>query len=168
MKTILETDRLLIREIMDDDFDALSLVIPKNDGEYILKWIRWCKSSYQKDGFGHYAVILKETGELIGSAGISMQPINNEWKEEIGYHIRKDYQRIGLAKEAATALRDYFFSNFSSDEVYSYMEENNVPSLKTALAMGMKYRYTYKGKDGISYRVYSLTREEWNNLRKGI
>lgn len=38
---------------------------------------------------------LKDTGELIGDCGVTMQNINGQIKPEIGYHIRKDYQRKG-------------------------------------------------------------------------
>ena len=163
MKYILETKRLLLREMVDDDFNSLAKVLSTDDKEYVLKWLNWCKSSYQKDGFGHYAVIYKETGEMIGSCGISMQPINHEWKPEIGYHIRKDYHRQGLAKEVSSALRDYFFTTFKYDEVFSYMHDDNVASFKTAESMGMKYRFSYVDKEE-KYLVYSMTKKEWMSI----
>ena len=57
-------------------------------------------------GFGLWAVCLKETGEMIGDCGLTMQFINHTIKPEIGYHIRKDYQRNGYAKEAAIVMRE--------------------------------------------------------------
>ena len=146
----------------DDDFDALKkVIIFKNDDEYINKWINWCKDSYQKFGFGHWAVVLKETGEMIGSCGVSMQLIDNEWKPEIGYHIRKDYHRQGLGKEVAIAIKDYFFNNFDYDEVYSYMDKDNIASYKTAEANGMKFLHFYGPNNEYVYRVYRITRQEW-------
>ena len=66
MKTILETKRLILREMTDDDFDALKKVIsdPVNMSFYfkpfddagVTRWIEWCKDSYQKYGFGLWAV----------------------------------------------------------------------------------------------------------------
>ena len=146
----------------DDDFAALKkVIIFKNDDEYIHKWIDWCKDSYQKYGFGHWAVVLKETGEMIGSCGVSMQLIDNEWKPEIGYHIRKDYHRQGLGKEVAIAIKDYFFNNFDYDEVYSYMDKDNIASYKTAEANGMKFLHFYGPNNEDMYRVYRITRQEW-------
>lgn len=164
MKYILETKRLLLREMEDNDFYALAKVLSTDDEEYVNKWLNWCKTSYQKDGFGHYAVVLKETGEMIGSCGISMQPINKIWRPEIGYHIRKDYHRQGLAKEVAIALCDYFFNNYKYDEVFSYMHDDNVASYKTAESMGMTYRFSYSDKEE-KYRVYSITKEEWLTIQ---
>ncbi|MBR0294332.1 MAG: GNAT family N-acetyltransferase [Bacilli bacterium] len=165
-KIILKTDRLILREITDDDFDALKKVIRNRDGsayddEYVWKWLNWCKSSYQKYGFGLWAVIYKDTNEMIGSCGVSMQIIDDEWKPEIGYHLRRDYHRQGLGKEVTRAIKDYFFTHFDFDEVYSYMDEDNVASYKTAEANGMTYLHLYTTKDGHVCRVYRITREEW-------
>ena len=49
---------------------------------------------------------LRETGELIGDCGLTLQNINGELLPEIGYHIRRDCQRQGYAAEAARSCRD--------------------------------------------------------------
>ena len=171
MKTILETKRLLLREMGEDDFDALKKVIsdPENmkyypkpyDDDGVRRWIAWCKDCYQKYGFGLWAVIEKNSGEMIGDCGISMQWIDDAWRPEIGYHLRLDKHRQGIGKEMTQAVKDYFFEHFAYDEVYSYMAKDNVPSYKTAEANGMHYRHLYTAKDGDVCRVYSLTRAEW-------
>lgn len=176
MKTILETKRLILREMNDDDFNALKKVIsdPDNmiyypkpyDDNGVTRWINWCKDSYQKHGFGLWAVVLKSSGEMIGDCGVSMQFIDDEWKPEIGYQLRLDYHLQGLGKEMTQAVRDYFFDHFDYDEVYSYMEKDNLPSYKTAEANGMTFRHFFKAKDGNECRVYSITRKEWENLKK--
>ena len=62
MKTVLETQRLILREMEDADFGALKEVIsgpinmafyPKPyDDDGAKRWIDWCKHSYSKYGFG--------------------------------------------------------------------------------------------------------------------
>ena len=159
----------------DDDFEALKKVISDAenmkyyekpyDDSGVTRWINWCKDSYQKNGFGLWAVILKETQEMIGDCGISMQFIDDEWKPEIGYHLRLDYHRQGLGKEMTQAVRDYFFAHFDYDEVYSYMNQDNIPSIKTAEANGMTYLHLYKTKTGEICCVYRITRQEWERLK---
>ena len=171
MKIILETTRLLLREMDDDDFLMLKKVIsdPENmkyydkpyDDNGVRHWIEWCKSSYEKNGFGLWAVVLKETNEMIGDCGISMQFIDGEWRPEIGYHLRKDYHRLGIGKEMTKAVKDYFFTHYEFDEVYSYMNKDNIPSMKTAEANGMTFRCLFVTESGEACRVYSITREEW-------
>lgn len=176
MEYILETKRLLLRKMSRDDFDALKKVVsdPENmkyypkpyDDEGVNRWISWCIDSYEKYGFGLWAVIDKESGEMIGDCGVSMQWIDDEWKPEIGYHLRKDYHRLGLGKEMVIAVRDYFFINYDYDEVYSYMAKDNIPSYKTAEANGMTFRHFYKTKGESECRVYSITRKEWESIWK--
>ena len=174
MKMILSTERLILREMENGDFDALKKVIsdPENmtfypkpyDDEGVKRWLTWCKECYQAYGFGLWAVIDKQTNEMIGDCGISMQYIDDAWRPEIGYHLRKDYHRKGLGKEAARAVRDYYFTHFPYDEVFSYMVKDNIPSYKTAEANGMRFLHFSLAKDGEECRLYSITREEWEKI----
>ena len=63
------------------------------------------------------------------------------------------------------AVKDYFFANFPYDEVYSYMEEENLPSAKTAEANGMRFLCFFESKDG-RCKVYRITRCEWEKQRQ--
>lgn len=174
MKAILETPRLILREMGDEDFEALKKVIsdpetmvfyPKPyDDQGVRRWIDWCKDSYRKNGFGLWAVVYNESGEMVGDCGVSMQFIDGAWKPEIGYHLRKDFHRQGIGKEMTQAVRDYFFTHFPYDEVYSYMEEENVPSYKTAEANGMKFLHLSTTKFG-TCKVYRITRAEWKEIK---
>ena len=175
MKVILETERLILREMVESDFDALKKVIsdpitmkyyPKPyDDNGVTRWLNWCISSYEQYGFGLWAVIDKETNEMIGDCGVSMQIIDDMEKPEIGYHLNKDYHRKGLGKEMTQAVRDYFFTHFDYDEVYSYMNKDNIPSYKTAEANGMKFLHFYTTKSGEKCRVYRITKEEWIKIK---
>lgn len=177
-KFILETNRLLLREMNDNDFEALKKVIsdPINMNYYdkpyddngVTRWINWCKDSYQKNGFGLWSVIYKETGEMIGDCGVSMQFIDDDWHPEIGYHLRLDYHQQGIGKEMTQAVKEYFFTHFNYDEVYSYMDKDNVASYKTAEANGMKYLHLYTTKDGEVCRVYRITRKQWQRSKLNI
>ncbi len=175
-KRILETNRLILREMNNGDYKELQAVIsdpetmkyykePYNEAG-VQKWIDWCTASYAKRGFGLWAVIFKETGEMIGDCGISMQTIDDELKPEIGYHLNKKYHRQGIGKEMTQAVRDYFFTHFNYDEVYSYMDVDNLPSYKTAEANGMTYLHDYVTADGERCKVYRITRSEWERIKK--
>ena len=121
--------------------------------------------SYKKNGFGLWAVVLKETGEMIGDCGISIQNIDNELKPEIGYHLRLDYHKQGLGNERTSAIKDYFFKNYNYDEVYSYININNIPSEKTAIKNGMTFIKTFISNNGEIDKVYRITRKEWELKR---
>ena len=126
-------------------------------------WIARNIERYRIYGFGLWAVCLKDTGELIGDCGLTMQLIDGAERPEIGYHIRADRQRMGYASEAARAVRDWAFENTAFDAVCSYMKSTNLPSIKTAEAYGCRKLGEYE--DGGRVCVYRLTREEWENIR---
>ena len=79
---------------------------------------------------------LKENGKMIGYCGLTLQPIGNTIKPEIGYHIQKACQRKGYAKEAAIVVRDWAFTYTPFQTIYSYMKSTNLPSMQTAQAYG--------------------------------
>ena len=99
-------------------------------------WIDRNIERYRVFGFGLWAVCLRENGEMIGDCGLTMQLINGQIKPEIGYHIRRDMQRRGYAKESASAVRDWAFCNTPFNAVYSYMKAANLPSCRTAESWG--------------------------------
>lgn len=100
---VIETERLILREMNKDDFGALYRVLADSDimqhypytfdEKRVRGWITKNMERYAVLGFGLWAACLKETGEMIGDCGPTMQFINHTIKPEIGYHIRKDYER---------------------------------------------------------------------------
>ena len=170
---ILETKRLILREMTEEDFPALHAILsdPETMQHYpkpydeagVRRWIAWCRDSYEKHGFGLWAVTLRESGEFIGDCGISMQPIHGQWLPEIGYHIRRDLWRQGFASEAAAACIRVAFEEFGFPAVYSYMKATNVASYSTAVKNGMRLVEEYDDPVNIRTRVYAITREEWQN-----
>lgn len=168
---VIETERLLLREMTDDDFLALYKVLSNSDimqhypyafdEDRVRGWIQRNIKRYRELGFGLWAVCLKQTGEVIGDCGLTMQLINGEIKPEIGYHIRADKQRQGYAKEAAIAVRDWTFSNTPFNIVYSIMKYTNEPSAKTAMSYGCKQVDEFADEINEITKVFAITREEW-------
>lgn len=172
---VIETERLILREYTFDDFNILFEIVsdPETmqhypapfDRQRTRDWIAWNLENYETYGFGLWAVVRKESGELIGDCGITIQNIDGEMLPEIGYHIHKKYWRRGFAKEAARAVRDWAFYNTQYDTIYSYMKYTNVGSYSTAIAIGMTKVKEYPDKkNGMSY-AYAIRREEWEKLR---
>ena len=175
-KIILETPRLLLREYIPEDFNALYEILsdPETmrhypapfDARRVKGWIDWNLQNYAEYGFGLWAVVRKESGAFIGDCGITLQNIDGEMLPEIGYHIHKNCWRQGYGTEAARAVRDWAFENLPYDRLYSYMKSTNVGSYSTALANGMTKVKEYPDeKNGISY-AYAITREQWKRLTK--
>ncbi|MBQ4186242.1 MAG: GNAT family N-acetyltransferase, partial [Clostridiales bacterium] len=79
---------------------------------------------------------------------------------EIGYHIRKDQQRKGYAKEAAAAVRDWAFGNTEYPALYSYCKYTNVGSFKTAESIGMHFEKEYEDEANKITHVSVIRRED--------
>ena len=167
------TDRLFLREMHPEDFQALFRVLgdPENmqhypytfDEQRVRDWIERNRNRYQKDGFGLWAVCLKDTGEMIGDCGLTLQKISGEMLPEIGYHIRRDCQRKGYAKEAARAVRDWAFRNTDNPALYSYCKYTNAPSFRTAESIGMRYAFEYPDEVNGKTHVSVITKEDWQS-----
>ena len=170
---MIETGRLYLREMTEDDFEALNKVLADSDimqhypyafdEARVRNWIQRNMERYRIFGFGLWAVCLKETGEMIGDCGLTMQLINGQIKPEIGYHIRADKQRKGYAKEAAAAVRDWTFHNTPFNVIYSYMKHTNLPSCKTAMSWGCKQVDAYADEVNEITKVFAISRDEWAN-----
>lgn len=167
----LETNRLILREMVEGDFASLFEIFsdPSTmqhypapfDAEKVHLWIERNRRRYAADGFGLWAVILKETGTLIGDCGITMQNIKGQVLPEIGYHIHKNHQRNGYASEAAAECMRFAFEECNFPAVYSYMKHTNAASYGVALKNGMHWVDEYADPVNTFTKVYAITREEW-------
>lgn len=161
MKVILETQRLYLREMEEEDYDSLCEMLQDKDVMYayehpfddaeVRDWLNRNFKRYETYGFGLWAVILKENGELIGQCGLTMQECIDRQVLEIGYLFKKAYWHRGYATEAAIACKDYAFNTLNAKEVFSIIRDNNKASQNVAIRNGMKVtgRFTkhYYGMD---------------------
>lgn len=172
----LETTRLILREMTMEDFSSLYKVLVDSDimqhypytfdDARVRAWIERNIERYKIFGFGLWAVCLKETGEMIGDCGLTMQNINGSIKPEIGYHIRADQQRKGYAREAAIAVRDWTFRNTPFNMIYSYMKYTNTPSAKCAESWGCHFVEEFADSVNERTLVYAISREEWEKIER--
>lgn len=111
---------------------------------------------YQKWKFGLWAVILKETDEMIGQCGLTMQPWKGDEVLEIGYLFERSHWHNGYAAEAAKACRQYAFETLNAAEVCSIIRDTNIASQNVAIRNGMTMTDTwikhYRGVDMPHYR----------------
>lgn len=150
---ILETQRLILREITAADFDAWSAVLGDPEVMYayehgftdeeVRQWLDRNLQRYAEDGHGLWAVIEKETSDLIGLCGLTWQDWEGRQVLEIGYQLRKDKWRQGFAAEAAVACKHYAFETLGAREVFSIIRDTNFASQRVALRNGMALRGSF-------------------------
>lgn len=140
---ILETERLYLREMSQADFNSLCSILQDEETMYayegafsdseVQEWLDRQLSRYQKWHFGLWAVILKETDEMIGQCGLTMQPWKDTEVLEIGYLFNRSYWHKGYATESARACKKYAFEVLKANEVCSIIRDTNIASQNVAV-----------------------------------
>ncbi|MFT4004717.1 MAG: GNAT family N-acetyltransferase [Lacrimispora sp.] len=158
---ILETKRLILQEMTRGDFPSLCKILQDDDVMYayegafndaeVQSWLDKQLENYKEYGFGLWAVVLKETGVMIGQCGLTMQNYDGGKVLEVGYLFQKEYWHHGYASEAAVACKEYAFDKLNAQEVYSIIRDTNIPSQNVAKRNGMtcldKFVKQYRGVD---------------------
>jgi ribosomal-protein-alanine N-acetyltransferase len=171
MDFTIETSRLYLREMKQTDYSSLCKILQDPEVMYAYEgafsdnetqeWLDKQFKNYKEYGFGLWAVILKETDEMIGQCGLTMQYYNEKKVLEIGYLFQKAFWHQGYAAEAATACRDYAFDKLNAEKVYSIIRDSNSASQQVAIRNGMeiedKFIKHYRGVDMPHY-VFSTKR----------
>lgn len=161
VQMILETERLYLRELTQEDYPSLCRILQDEETMYayegafcdteVQEWLDRQISRYRRWGFGLWAVILKETDQMIGQCGLTMQPWKGEEVLEVGYLLERNFWHRGYATEAARACRDYAFEVLQAKEVCSIIRDTNLASQKVAIRNGMCRKDSdikhYKGVD---------------------
>jgi RimJ/RimL family protein N-acetyltransferase len=170
---ILETQRLVLREMTQADFPALCKILMDEDVMYAYEgafteeevqvWLDRQIARYREYGFGLWAVVLKETGIMIGQCGITMQDYNDGQIMEVGYLFQKEYWHHGYASEAAIACKEYAFEKLGADKIYSIIRDTNSASQNVAKRNGMtcvaEFIKHYRGID-MPHVLYEVKKEQ--------
>jgi RimJ/RimL family protein N-acetyltransferase len=171
----LETPRLILRDFAPADLDRLAELCA-NDGfmqfsakgpltraeaETLFERIHVRTRCGEPTQF---AVITRETQELIGYCGFFLQNVDGVDEIEIGYRLDPDWWGGGLATEAARAVRDHAFGTLGLERVISIIHPDNLRSQRVAEKNGlMKEKETcFKTFD---VWIYALTRPQWQAAR---
>ncbi len=166
----IETERLLLREMNQEDYLALCKILQDKDVMYaydgpfsdeeVQQWLDNQKERYRRNEFGLLALVLKETNEMIGQCGLTWQEYKSEQVLEIGYLLRKEFWGNGYATEAAKACKEYAFQTLKVNEVFSIIRDTNSASQQVAIRNGMKVKDTfvkhYRGID-MPHLLFSVT-----------
>lgn len=144
---ILDTRRCHLRETTEEDVDDFYRIYAEpsitqymedlyreveQEKEYTRKYIQNVYGFY---GFGVWTVIKRDTGEVIGRAGLSYREGFEE--PELGFVIGVPWQRQGYALEVCKAVLRYGREQFGFEKVQAMVEPENEASLHLCSKLGM-------------------------------
>ena len=153
MNTIIETERLILRELLPSDAKSMFLLdsnpnVHKHLGNNPVKSIEECRNyienirnQYIQNGTGRFAVVLKETNEVIGWAGIKYitEPENNHVNfYDLGYRLQENHWGKGYGFEVAKAWLDFGFNKMNITKMYASTHIENMGSRRILEKIGMK------------------------------
>jgi RimJ/RimL family protein N-acetyltransferase len=150
MKTILETDRLLLREYVEDDAEAFFRLnsdpevlrfVPDqavlNVGQARQILLNHPIRNYRKYGFGRCACILKGTAENIGFAGLKYL---EEFDDvDVAFRLVRVHWGLGLATEASIAAVRFGFTELRLKRIIGLVMPENVASARVLKKTGLRY-----------------------------
>ena len=175
---ILETERLVLRPMrVSDAYDMYEYASRSDVTEYLLwsphnslfqtkEYLSYIEARYTAAEFYDWAVTLKDTGKMIGTAGFTRIDCTSDLGE-IGYVLNPQYHGMGIAPEAAARVIEFGFDKLLLNRIEAKFMKGNEASLAVMKKLGMSFEgylrdYMYvKGK----YRtigICSILKSEYN------
>ncbi len=172
MNLILETERLIMREMRHEDAEAL-FDMDSNPNVHIYLWqkpftttdeihsyIDMVRKQYQRNKIGRFSTIIKETGELIGWTGIKyiddhVENGNTNFYD-YGYRLNEKFWNKGFATEATNAWLDHGFNEMNIDVMNAYTHAENGASNHVLNKCGMKFIEDYLDQHGASWKWWQM------------
>ena len=119
-----ETERLCFRRLEKNDFDAwfsffedkeiltyFGIDTSLSQQQLCENWFAKVFHRYENNLGGMNAMILKETGALVGQCGLLIQTIQGKDRLEVGYSLLPQYRGLGYGTEAAIKCKEFAFEN---------------------------------------------------------
>jgi len=178
---IIETDRLILRPfVMDDAQNAYKNWMSEDKVTKYLRWQthkdisetkkvleEWTEAYNRQDTYLG-AIVLKEIDEPVGSISVVDK---DEYLNilHVGYCIGSKWWNKGITSESYTAVIDYLFREVRANRIESQHDPDNPYSGRVMRKCGLQYEGTLRKADFNNQGVvdacmYSILREEWNNL----
>ena len=170
---ILNTERLILRPLTTDDFEAVHLWAGNPQNTRYMAWgpntkeqTREFLTSFVTPG-KDFAAVLKKTNRVIGSCGV--YPDNSNDTGEIGWILHMDYWKQGYGTELGAELIRYGFETLKLRRLTAPCAVENYGSRRVMERNGMRREATHikafwarVDKEWVDKAEYAILAEEYN------
>jgi len=182
--TVLTTERLILRQIGEDDLEPhMTLLNTPNVMRHlggvqpravIAAKHAASRAGFAEHGFGFMLMVERASGEIVGHCGlrhVASRLAPNPQDHEIGWLVREDRWRMGYAHEAMRAVVDWGFAVHTAPQIVALTIAANVGSWRLMEKLGMARRPDLDFTDPAMPPEqnptiqYAITRAEWEALR---
>lgn len=175
MKLLLQTERLIIRDYQKEDVkEALGYLGNEEAMYYLPEDVMTLEEieifiKKQENKKEYYAVVLKETNQLLGH--LYFAPFFGNHSYEIGWVFNPNFHKKGYASEAAEALMDYGFKELEIHRMIATCQPENIGSNKMMCHLDMRLEGKFKQcipvADGWwDENYYAILASEWRQEKK--
>ncbi|MFZ4057003.1 MAG: GNAT family N-acetyltransferase [Ferruginibacter sp.] len=180
MEIFVETERLILREILLTDIEGMFELDsdpevhqylgnqPVTDKEKMKEVILFVQQQYKENGIGRWAVIEKSSNKFLGWSGLKLvkEMTNNQINYyDLGYRLIRKYWGKGYATESAKAAMDYGFEHLQFNELFAMAHINNTASNKVLQKLGLQHQNSFL-YDNAMHHWYAIHKNEWANGQK--
>jgi RimJ/RimL family protein N-acetyltransferase len=175
MKVFVETDRILMRELVKSDVDAFFEMDsdpevhrylgkkPNTSKQESLDMIDFIKQQYLDYGIGRWAIINKTTNEFLGWGGLKFRPDTTNGYTgfyEVGYRLLRKHWDKGYATESAKASLKYAFEVLNLENVYAMANVDNIASSRVLQKAGLMITNRFEC-EGILCDWFEISKRDW-------
>ena len=167
MKSITETERLIIREIEEDDGKFINELlnspgflkyigdrgVRSDDDARVFIRDRYRKS-YSENGYGLYAVLLKEDLTPVGMCGFVRR--DTLPGPDLGFAFLPIYEGKGFGTESSKALLEFGRAQLGFDRLYAITTLDNQASIHLLEKLGFTFDKIIENPDGERINLFSL------------
>lgn len=155
---VLETERLILRRFNKED--GPSVFYNYSNDERVTRYMPWkpmkdvsealekCierEEKYTNLDYYHWAIVIKETNELIGAIKEVDYSTNKECIE-IGYCLGYNWWGKGYGTEALKEIIRYFFEDIGFNRIEATHQSDNIASGKIMEKCGMNFEGVLRGR----------------------
>lgn len=147
MIEVIYTNRLVLRPYRIEDIDEIHYYASHED---IAKYTLWGPNTYeetvnfvneiihkfyQENPVTHLEYAIEYDGKMIGGVSIHLHLDKNEG--EMGWILNPDFHHLGIATEAAEALKQYVLKKYKLHRILATCDARNKASVSVMMKLGM-------------------------------
>ncbi|WP_214894271.1 GNAT family protein [Exiguobacterium sp. H66] len=183
MLPTLETDRLLLRPMRQEDVDDLFAYTQDEETARYVTWnanqtveqaeqfLTYVLSNYEQGKQAPWAIEWKATGQMIGTIDFIHLLLDENKQAELGYALSRQFWGKGIVTEAVERVLAFGFEVLQLERIQARCMEPNVGSARVMEKVGMTYEGTLRRLIFVKgtfhdVKMYSILREEYVTQRQ--
>jgi len=181
---VLETEHLILREIVVDDADAMFTIMsdlevmryygaPMRSREEAVKRANAIRAAFQERNIVYWAIVEKAGGNFVGSGGF-WRIVKPDFRAHIGYELARTWWNRGFMTEAVSAMLKFGFETIGLHSIEAGIHPDNIGSRRVLEKLGFvregyfHEKYFDTERNGfIDEAVFSLLRADWEKNSVG-